>query len=671
MSQLSGKQRAKRNTDYLKKIFRTEDLAEARSELESAMSGGGGGGFGNLQVASPGHDERDPLESLDVLREDPTGSALRSGDHDRLEAIIHETGRPAYIIDSGSFTPNSQWDFLATGNIRKNIEAAIPSVGRIEVPKDFRPYAGTGFVVGENLLMTNRHVARIFASGIGTKMLKFDAGQIAGIDFLRELPGAGKPDPVFLEIDEVVMIHPYWDMALLRTKNLLPERHQPLKLSTKTPQDLAGRKVVVIGYPAKDNRSNLKVQEEIFGGRYQIKRLMPGEHDGAVNYAGQDVMAHDTSTLGGASGSAVLDVATGEIVGLHFAGEYMVSNYAVPTVSLAEDSRILKMGLRFEGVREARTTFYQPFWDKADKNETVVLDLDGERAVQEGSPAPDVDPLIGKFQFDSLKKSEFDWTTALSTALASHVAYFDEVQVRQTCDSWQLSKCHFIERDNTECFVAGDGDTAIVAFRGTEKRVADWLTDLNAVGTTKSYGRVHRGFWAAFQGVADLLDAAITDLGSPKLVLTGHSLGGALAVIAAAEWSGKYPIQSIYTYGQPAVGKGHFPEFMRQNYDSLFYRFVNDDDIVPMVPPLYRHTGQLYHLGPGNELKNRTESIFGGEETPTMTQEQFDRLRLELLRKRLEVEDGELGTQEGWLPNFRDHSLARYIQKIATNTTNR
>ncbi len=668
MAQPSSEQRAKRNTDYLKKVFGTEDLGEARSELESAMSGGGDfGDFDDLEVAKAGRDDRDPLESLDVLTEDPTGAALTPGDHDRLEAIIHETSRPAYIIDNGSFTPNSQWDFLATGDIRKNIESAIPSVGRIEVPKDFRPYAGTGFVVGENLLMTNRHVARIFASGIGTKLLKFDAGQIAGVDFLRELPGAGKPDPVFLEIDEVVMIHPYWDMALLRTKNALPEKHQPLKLSTKTPADLAGRKVVVIGYPAKDKRNNLKVQEEIFGGRYQIKRLMPGEHDGAVSYAGQDVMAHDTSTLGGASGSAVLDVKSGEVVGLHYAGEYMKSNYAVPTVSLAEDSRILNMGLQFEGTREAKTTFYQPFWDKADNNEAVTLDLGEEKTGQEGSPPPNVDPLIGEFQFDSLNKSAFDWTTALSAALASHIAYFDKDRIRQTCVSWQLEKCHFIERDNTECFVAGDSDTAIVAFRGTEKKVADWLTDLNAFGTTRSYGRVHRGFWAAFQGVAYLLDAAIADLGSPNLVLTGHSLGGALAVIAAAEWKDKYPVQSIYTYGQPAVGKGHFPGFMRENYDDLFYRFVNDDDIVPMVPPLYCHTGQLYHFGPGNDLKSRTESLFGGEETLTMTPEQFDRLRLELLNKRLKEEDGELGTQEGWLPSFSDHSLARYIGEIAKN----
>ncbi|MEZ6124719.1 MAG: trypsin-like peptidase domain-containing protein [Planctomycetaceae bacterium] len=644
MTELSKAERAQRNADYFRKVFGSEDLKSVRNSVEEAMSG--------VESVGPADGGRHPLESLDVLGADPTGSALTMQDFDRLEAIIFAVGRPAYIIDNGSFAADGPWAALATGVARQKIEAAIPSVGRVEVPRDFRPYAGTGFVVGENLLMTNRHVARIFCSGIGTKMLKFDPGQIAGIDFLRELPLAGKPDPVFLEISDIVMIHPYWDMALLKTKQPLPDKHPPLKLSTTSPQDLASRTVVVIGYPAKDPRNNEKVQESIFGGRYKIKRLMPGEHGGAVNYHGQDVMAHDTSTLGGASGSPVLDVESGEIVGLHFAGEYMMSNYAVPTIHMAEDSRIVDAGVNFSGTRPPQAAFYQPLWEKVDRNEIVDLDLSEAANADEGSPPPAVDPLLPRFSFESLSNTDFDWTAALSTALASHIVYFDEPVIKEACDSWGLEQCHFVSHDDTECFVAGDGSLAIVAFRGTEKKIADWLTDLNSIGTTQSYGRVHRGFWGAFQGVAQKLEEKISDLGSPTLVLTGHSLGGALSVIAAAEWIEKYNVQSVYTFGQPAVGRGHFPDFMRENFDHRFFRFVNDDDIVPKVPPFYRHTGQLFHFGPGNDLQHRTESLFG-EETPTMSQEQFDQLRIELLRRRMETENGTPGTQEGWFPSFQ------------------
>ena len=669
MNQESLESRAARNTAYLSKVFGTNDLDEARECLESSMPSG----VECLDVLDVAldrqHDERSPLESLDLLIRDPAGAGLTAGDHDRLEAIIHETGRPAYVIDNGSFAPSGEWASLGLGDARKKIETAIPSVGRIEVPHDHRPYAGTGFVVGENLLMTNRHVARIFALGTGTKHLKFEAGQIAGIDFMRELPAANKPDPVFLPIKDVVMIHPYWDMALLRTASDLEAMRSPLKLSVMTPQELAQRKVAAIGYPAKDPRNNLKVQEQIFGGRYQIKRLLPGRHDGAVVYRGQNVMAHDTSTLGGAWGSAVLDIESGEVVGLHFAGEYMVSNYAVPSVSLAEDQRILDLGLNFVGAATVKTSFYAPFWSHADKggDETEPVDIKEQRDSHEGRTTPDVDPHIERFKFASLRGSQFSWEAALSTALASYVAYLDESQIRQTCDVWQLSGLQFIARDNTECFVVGDSETALVAFRGTEKKVADWLTDLNFIGTTKTYGRVHRGFWAAFQAVADLVNDAIASLGSPELVLTGHSLGGALALIAAAELKGKHSVRSIYTYGQPAVGKGRHPEFMQANFGRKFFRFVNNDDIVTKVPPTYRHTGELYRFGPDSNLMPEAEAAFNNDIPTTMSEVQFDNLRLEMLKRKLNSAQAPADTEEGWIPSFRDHSMARYIEKIASN----
>ena len=73
-------------------------------------------------------------------------------------------------------------------NIREKLKKAIPSIGRIELPGNpSYPYGGTGFVVGEGLVMTNRHVAGIFASGVGTRTLSFKPGHRAGIDFLREL----------------------------------------------------------------------------------------------------------------------------------------------------------------------------------------------------------------------------------------------------------------------------------------------------------------------------------------------------------------------------------------------------------------------------------------------------------------------------------------------------
>lgn len=60
-------------------------------------------------------------------------------------------------------------------------------------------------------------------------------------------------------------------------------------------------------------------------------------------------MTHDSSTLGGNSGSAIIDVRTGEVIGLHFAGLYLRANYAVPTYELARDRRVAGLGVHFQG----------------------------------------------------------------------------------------------------------------------------------------------------------------------------------------------------------------------------------------------------------------------------------------------------------------------------------
>ena len=72
-------------------------------------------------------------------------------------------------------------------------------------------------------------------------------------------------------------------------------------------------------------------------------------------------MTHDSSTLGGNSGSAVIDVATGTVIGLHFAGEYLKANYAVPTYELARDRRVADAGLNFQG-SVAPTAIYDTAW---------------------------------------------------------------------------------------------------------------------------------------------------------------------------------------------------------------------------------------------------------------------------------------------------------------------
>lgn len=313
-------------------------------------------------------------------------------------------------------------------------------------------------------------------------------------------------------------------------------------------------------------------------------------------------------------------------------------------------------------------------------------------------PTPPVKPLFAaavtppvaapapQFSLDSLMKTEFDWRTALSLVLASQLAYSDADGVENTARNvWNLQTCTFIDNDDTECFMATSDSAVLVAFRGTAS-VANWLTDLNALSTERPYGTVHRGFLSAFLAVDAQLRQRLAQFPQRPVLLTGHSLGGALATIAAAEWAGQIPISWIYTYGQPAVGKGTFPAFMQQYYGNNFFRFVNNNDIVPQVPPTYVHVGKLLQFDAAGNLENpipstllaataeeavRVQAAGGGR--PMMTEEEFDRMRSQLLAQRAGRRSAGIQSLAAApeleallsLPSISDHRLDQYIAKIA------
>ena len=292
-----------------------------------------------------------------------------------LEAIINEELRPAVDVIDGTFSiTHPLWTQLSQdAAIKRRIEEAIPSIGRIELPDNRRyPYGGTGFVVGDGLIMTNRHVAEIFAQGLGDKRLNFIDGAKAGIDFLRE---QGRPTGPTLMVRKVLMIHPYWDMAILAVDGL-PATRKPLRLSLKDARDMVGHDIFVIGYPAFDGRNPADVQRNLFDGRYGVKRLQPGELQGGVKTAsfGKQVPAatHDCSTLGGNSGSAVIDLDTGEVLALHFGGLYHQKNYSVPSSELARDARVIATGVKFAGEPAGGSNDWGGWWTRADATEAPM-----------------------------------------------------------------------------------------------------------------------------------------------------------------------------------------------------------------------------------------------------------------------------------------------------------
>ena len=296
------------------------------------------------------------------------GEALSEDESFGIEEIVLPRMRPVIDVVDGTFTtPSAPWSHLGFGNARRNIEDAIRSVCRIVLPEHVTvPIAGTGFLVGDNLVMTCRHVAEFFASGVGTNV-RFQSGQSCEVDFRGEIIGV---DSAYYRVNRIVLIHPVWDMALLEIGGMT-ESPEPLTLSVRDPRTLLNRDCVVIGFPALKPQDDLGLQNRIFRGVYNVKRVMPGKISSVADVfsfgTSVTAMTHDCSTLGGNSGAAVVDVETGTVVGLHFASRYTQANHAVPVYELAKDPRVVDAGVNFQSSLAPTTD-----WDVAWAQERVA-----------------------------------------------------------------------------------------------------------------------------------------------------------------------------------------------------------------------------------------------------------------------------------------------------------
>ena len=216
------------------------------------------------------------------------------------------------------------------------LERAARAVGRIEVAGlRGTPFVGTGWLVDRNIVVTNRHVALAFGRRAGRRFTFRQRSRTrpmtASIDFLEE---TGSSAELALPIVEILHIEdePGPDIALLRIEQGREQHTPATPIALSVARIGAEQQVAVIGYPARDSRvPDAQLMQSIFGDVYDKKRLAPGQ----ITSAKKDVVFHDCSTLGGNSGSVVLDLATGQAVGLHFAGRFLEANYAVPAAVIA------------------------------------------------------------------------------------------------------------------------------------------------------------------------------------------------------------------------------------------------------------------------------------------------------------------------------------------------
>ncbi|MEV6212310.1 trypsin-like peptidase domain-containing protein [Kitasatospora sp. NPDC051914] len=282
------------------------------------------------------------------------GARLGLRDMASLEAVVHSDGsRPVLFVEDDFFdtTAPAAADWAASlSRIQAELRIVCQAVGRVNDPNALLGYQGTAWAIGDGVVVTNYHVLTAISTNPSRTDDEFTGALKPGVtvDFGAEI-GGGPPDRTF-PISRVLGVGPAGapehdhptirgvnfdglDLAVLELDRA-GERQFPIPVQVARGDDPAtrgglasrGRIVYVVGFPGNAGSTTPDVFAELFAGVKGVKRLTPGvltEGRGEMaDDARRWIIGHDASTLGGSSGSLVVDLeAEGrKVLGLHFAG---------------------------------------------------------------------------------------------------------------------------------------------------------------------------------------------------------------------------------------------------------------------------------------------------------------------------------------------------------------
>ena len=258
---------------------------------------------------------------------------------------------------------------------------------------------------------------------------------------------------------------------------------------------------------------------------------------------------------------------------------------------------------------------------------------------------------------------------ALALARASQLSYSNEPAIKAGIaeivgEPLREFKYYDVPPTNTEAFLAATDSAIVLAFRGSQT-VQDWLQDGQiALVPFRRGGLIHIGFRNAVDSVYPLIESTLNDWAGKgrTLWITGHSLGGALAMLTAAYLrfpadptkSLPRPFAGLYTFGQPRVGTVPFCDACNADFGQTYFRYVDFEDIVTRVPPRelgYWHTGRDEYMDGNGKI----------HEDPVWWQIFLDRISVGIEKLR-QMQIGAID-----IPQINDHFIANYIKQIEKN----
>lgn len=250
---------------------------------------------------------------------------------------------------------------------------------------------------------------------------------------------------------------------------------------------------------------------------------------------------------------------------------------------------------------------------------------------------------------------------AFTLAHLSQAAYDDAPDADASFGKTVFDDAETFSTESTFGFVTSNKDHVVLAFRGTDD-VKDWISNLTiSVVKVPGGGKVHQGFAELLDSIWDPVMKKLEKrwAGQQTFWITGHSLGGALATLATKRLPQGWKPFATHTFGQPRVGEQKFAG----NYRFNHFRFVNNDDLVPTLPPrivpvafppaFYTHVGNLEFFNDKGKLSARP-----GDELGVLPS---------LVETLSSVSDREDEAHDIIVDGIKDHKMTNYIKCLEMN----
>jgi hypothetical protein len=295
-----------------------------------------------------------------------------------------------------------------------------------------------------------------------------------------------------------------------------------------------------------------------------------------------------------------------------------------------------------------------------------------------GPPPPVKGPLEPlRTTWDS--EAYADWPVAELLASMSETSYLPPVDAEPRYRTLGFGQVMPVVDGSMIGYVTSVDDVTVVVFRGTDNDI-DWIVNL-AIGSIQTpKGAIHRGFYNAYRPLKPQIVKLVKAAQPKHLWITGHSLGGALAVVCAYDLIENEGLQldGVITFGQPMVARPQLATYLDSVLLGRFAHYVNGHDIVARVPPTFTHFGSLVWFTDNGVKRSKPKRMaFGSAETDEppkadaeeiapLSEQEFEELKARLLSERADSTKLPDGTTvyKGSSPLIQDHSMQLYLDKI-------